>query len=340
MEFPSYVPHAVRVSMAARLEGDRIEASGWISALANAEAELLRVQQMQQDHTHDKDVSNKLRIEFTKATEHRDLLAAEVGCLQRLAYDARMQSAYARLVNLPDVTDANLCGFIHAAWAAMLNYTKYRDRMSDAADLASKVADAAGVLAGLLERAEASGWHRYFPSEFFNLSSLMEKTDHSPGDRDFHMWPGMRAFILGEREPSKEPPSEPRELPTTLRNKVVTATNLGPLDPKEETRDMLSYAWKTAPSMAKIIATMQREAQACTPAESGFIGAALASQKKNRKFEYLRAFGTLLRDEHRIELNADIMNAMAATATVVLNEPDLDVTYDDVRKALAAIRPL
>ena len=101
---------------------------------------------------------------------------------------------------------------------------------------------------------------------------------------------------------------------------------------------MLRYAWGTAPSMARIIATMQREAlNYAAAAEPGAIAAALATQKRNPKYEYLRAFGALLRDVHRMELTADTLKAMATTATVVLNEPDLDVTYDDVRKALATI---
>ncbi len=339
MDFPSYVPNAVRVSMAARLEGDRIEPSGWISALESAEVELLRVQQMQQDCAHDQAESNTLRIEFAKATEQRDQLAAEVACCQRLVHDSRMQPAYARLMSLPNVTDTHLSGFIHAAWAAMINYTKYRDRMTDAADLASKVAGAAGVLAGVLERAESSGWHGHFPPEFFALQSLMEKTEHAPDHRDRHMWPGMRDYILGRSEPALR---EPRELgdpskPPEIEIRFVSRGKAEPLDPDEERRNTLRYAWRTAPSVSRIIATLHRAALACTPAESGFIGAALTSQKKNRKVEYLRAFGALLRDEHSFEWTADTMNAMATTATVVLNEPDLVVTYDDVRKALATI---
>jgi len=44
-----------------------------------------------------------------------------------------------------------------------------------------------------------------------------------------------------------------------------------------------------------------------------------------------------LRNEHGFDLTAEIMNAMAVTATVVLNDADTDVTYDDVRKAVASI---
>ena len=97
---------------------------------------------------------------------------------------------------------------------------------------------------------------------------------------------------------------------------------------------MLRYAWGTAPSMARIIATMQREALAYVPTESGAIGAALASRKRNAKAEYVRAFAALLRDVHRIDCTAEVINAMAITASVVLNEPDDAVTPGDVRSAL------
>ena len=342
MEFPSYVPNAVRVSMAARLEGDRTEPSGWISALASAEAELIRVQQMQQDYRHDEAVSNTLRIEHAEATAHRDHLAAEVTCCQRLVHDARMQTAYALLVSLPNVTDADLSGFIYAAWAARMDYAKHRDQVKAADELAREVAKAAGALADLLRKAEGFVGP-YLPSEFFSMQSLLEKTEHDYSDRNFYMWPGMRRVVLGEpphdsgavTAPDPEP-SEPTE-PPKIEIRFVTPGEAEPIDPAEAARDALRYAWGTAPSMARIIATIQREAQNYAAAESGHIAAALATQKRNPKYEYLRAFGALLRDVHRMELTTDTMKAMATTATVVLNEPDLDVTYDDVRKALRPI---
>lgn len=337
MDFPSYVPNAVRVSMTTRLEGDQHISPGWISALASAEAELLRVEQMQKEYAHDEAVSNTLRVEFAKAKEFRDQLAAEVACCHRLVQDRRMQSAYAHLMNLPDVTDSQLSGFIHAAWAAMIDYTKYRIRMAEAADLADKVAVAAGTLADLLQSADSTGWHGYFPAEFFSLPSLMEKTEHADEDRNFLMWPGMRSYILGEPEPKQAVPREQIDVPDMVRFEIIPLNNAGPQDSDAATRDMLRYAWRTAPSVSRFISTLHRAALACAPTESGFIGAALASQKKNKKFEYLRAFGALLRDEHGIALATDVMKAMVTTTNVVLNEPDLDVSYDDVRKALATI---
>lgn len=122
-----------------------------------------------------------------------------------------------------------------------------------------------------------------------------------------------------------------------VRIELVPLTKAEPLDPDESTRDMLRYAWNTAPSVGRIVATLHRAALACAPTESGFIGAAIASRKRNREKEYLRGFAALLRDEHKIELTTDIMNAMATTATVVLNEPHVAVTYEDVRKALLTV---
>jgi hypothetical protein len=291
---------------------------------------------MQQDYGHDEAVSNTLRIEHAEATAHRDHLAAEVTCCQRLVHDARMQTVYALLVSLPNVTDADLSGFIYAAWAARMDYAKHRDQVKAADGLARDVAKAAGALADVLHKAEGFVGP-YLPSEFFSVRSLLEKTEHAPDDRDFHMWPGMRDYILGESDPAQVEPSELREPPEVVRIELVPLTRAAQRDPDEERRGMLHYAWATAPSMARFIATMQREALNYAAAESGHIAAALATQKRNPKYEYLRAFGALLRDGHRMELTTDTMKAMATTATVVLNDPDLVVTYDDVRKALATI---
>ncbi|HMO48502.1 MAG TPA: hypothetical protein PKB14_21065 [Rubrivivax sp.] len=68
------------------------------------------------------------------------------------------------------------------------------------------------------------------------------------------------------------------------------------------------------------------------PDGSGPVGAAISGRKHNPKIEYLRAFGALMRDVHRIDGSAVVV-AMAITATVVLNDPSVDVTPADVRSA-------
>lgn len=91
-----------------------------------------------------------------------------------------------------------------------------------------------------------------------------------------------------------------------------------------------TYAWSKAPYLDDILVKLAQISREFEPQESGFIAAAIGSQKRNAKTEYIRAFREFLKNEHRIELTPNIMNAMAKAATVALD--DVDVTYDDVRK--------
>jgi hypothetical protein len=68
---------------------------------------------------------------------------------------------------------------------------------------------------------------------------------------------------------------------------------------------------------------------------SAHIDAAIGSQKPNVKTEYIRALASLLaQGEDAITMTAVVRAAMAVTATVVLDDPDIEVSADDVRKAL------
>jgi hypothetical protein len=86
-----------------------------------------------------------------------------------------------------------------------------------------------------------------------------------------------------------------------------------------------------------LLDTLANAARSFNPSATGMIGAAIASRQRSPKTEYLRAFGKLLSDEHGFALTTPIVKAMAITANVVINLPDVDVTYDDVRKALARL---
>jgi hypothetical protein len=178
------------------------------------------------------------------------------------------------------------------------------------------------------------------PSELFSVQALLEKTEHAPGDRDFQMWTGMRRIILGQRPPDdRSAPSQSADqvAPTVPEVVFVSPGEAAPIDPDDATRRMLAYAWRTAPSMARVIATMQREAEAYVPTEQEPIASAISSRKRSAKAEYLRAFDRLLRDKHQIDSTAGIINAMAITATVVLHDPDDAVTAGDVRSAVTRL---
>ena len=93
---------------------------------------------------------------------------------------------------------------------------------------------------------------------------------------------------------------------------------------------------KLVDALLDMVASAARSFQ---PKIRGMAGAALASRQQNTKTEYLRAFAFLL-TVHRlpnfqIALTTPVMKAMAIAANVALNLPDVDVTYDDVRKALS-----
>lgn len=65
----------------------------------------------------------------------------------------------------------------------------------------------------------------------------------------------------------------------------------------------------------------------------GPIGAAMKSRKKTAKTAFLRAYGFRLRSEG-INFTPNVMNAMAGIASIVLQDQDIDVSYDDVRKTI------
>jgi len=117
---------------------------------------------------------------------------------------------------------------------------------------------------------------------------------------------------------------------------IVPAGEKAEIDPVEEARNTLRYAWGTAPDFSALLDTVAKAARGFKPSESGMIGAAIESRQRSPKTEYLRAFGNLL-TAHSFALTTPIMRAMATVANVVINLPDVDVTYDDVRKALARL---
>jgi len=91
----------------------------------------------------------------------------------------------------------------------------------------------------------------------------------------------------------------------------------------------------TVTPLSELLQTVSKAATDFEPSESGMVGAAINSRKRNSKIEYLRAFDSLLIEQHHFVLDKYIINAMVIAANVVINSPNIDVTYDDVRKAVA-----
>ena len=268
------------------------------------------------------------------------MLAGEVDCLRRLAHDARMADAFA-LLTREFTDDRQWRNFTYAAWAARVDFAKYRDRLKRAAELKDEIADAAETLAKLIHQFSKTGISG--PSELYSIPELLRQTDnHEMQGHNLAMWRSMRRHVLGDlpREdvPEAKPADGSGEPPTVEIVRVILAPEEKvKIDPVEEARNMLRYAWGTAPDFSALLGTMANAARAFKPSESGVGGQPIDRGQRSQKTEYLRAFGNLLTDVHKFALTTPIMQAMAIVANVVLSPDEIDVTYDDVRKALAKL---
>jgi len=341
MDFPAYVPAAVRAHITTLIEGDSRELQGWAASLASAERQLAKIEGAIETKTRrgEHEYLPSLRIQKAEAVAHRDMLAGEVDCLRRLAHDARMRDAFA-LLTREFTDDGQWRNFTYAAWAARVDFAKYRDRLKRAAELKGEIADAAETLAKLIRQFADTGING--PSELYSIPELLRQTDnHEMQDHNLHMWRSMRRHVLGDLPrrdiPEAKPEGENGEPMPTIEIVIVPMEGKPKIDPEEEARNMLRYAWGTAPDFSALLGTMANAARAFKPSETGMIGAAIESRQRSPKTEYLRAFGNLLTDVHRFALTTQTMQAMAIVANVVINLPDVDVTYDDVRKALAKL---
>lgn len=346
MKFPSYVPNTVRQYISARLYGDHIESRGCVSVLEEAKTEVRRLEQelneylqveqrLKAQFPESKSSSkvndaffDQLRIKIRQAKEFRDELVDQIALLERLGGDSRMLRVYALLDGALE-SDAQKTGFISAAYVADADYSRYRTKLKAAAKHAHLIAEKASELKALLHEAESSG---YCPPEFFSIPALLEKTEHDENDRNYSLWRSMRRVILGHPQTDTIQNVSQPEITVQF---VRPDQGGSPLDPAVAARNHARYMWEQSPDVGQMVGALQRAAEQFEPSLSGLTSEATMSRKSNRKSEFLRAFVTLLRNEHQIELTPDIMNAMALTANVVLELSDSDLaSYDDVRKAV------
>jgi len=338
MNFPAYVPAAVRAHITTLIEGDSNESHGWAASLTNLDETIVGIDRAIETYTRlgEDDYLTSLKIQKSDAQEHRDRLAADVDCLHRLGGDLRMRGAFA-LLTAEFSDEKEWSRFIYAAWAARIDFTKYRERLKRATELKNDIAESAKILANLIREFSKTGVNG--PNEFYSVSELLLKTDNFEMlEHNLYMWKSMRHHILGELPPPDVP--ETKDVVDSLGlvsfPKIVTfqVEERGNIDPEEETRNTLRYVWGIAPEFSALLDTVAQASLAFRPGESGMIGAAVESRQHSAKTAYIRAFGNLLTNSHGFVLSPPIMNAMAIVANVVINLPEIDVTNDDVRKAL------
>lgn len=339
MDFPAHVPAAVREKLSHYLDSSNGE-KGYIDLLKSAESDLaelvraieVRIQRGEVEYLPD---LNKKKAE---ATEYRDMIAGDVACLQRLAHDSRMRDAYA-LLTREFSADEQWAGFTFSAWAARVNFGKYRERVKRARELKAEIVDAAVNLASLLHRFSATGLCG--PDEFYSVPELLRQTDNRDiQSSNFEMWRAMRPHVLGDLTRAQQAAQNATRATRTEAEKAPKfVVHFGPggeteADPKQQERDLLRYAWQLAPDLPAILQTVATAARNFQPSETGMIGAAIDTRQRSPKTEYVRAFANRLTESYGLTLTTGIRKAMAVTANVVIDLPDVDVSDDDVRKAL------
>ncbi|MDX7849660.1 hypothetical protein SJR91_19180 [Aeromonas caviae] len=338
MDFPAYTPAAVRVLITTLIEGDSREQQGWASSLANAEEILSGIERTIESFLQRgrEDYLPSLRVQRAEALAHRNSVAVEVACLCRLGQDPRMAEPFALLTRIFS-DDKQWENFIRAAWAAHQDFAKSRDKSKRAADQAGVVVNSIKTVINAIDHFSDIGISG--PDELYSIPALLRQTDnHADRGRNLHMWRGLRGYLLGdqpEREMPKVKPALVSDEPFPILNvQFMPADKSIVIDPAEELRNSLRYAWDTAPTLTALLGTLANVMRDFRPSQSDVIEAATSSRQHSQKSEYLRAFGYLLAKQYHFTLTKPLMQAMAIAANVVINSPDTIVTYDDVSKAL------
>lgn len=332
-----WVPQPIVEFVNVRLYGDEIEPVGWHDILQMRETELSKTEGLLRSLSLGDDRTSKdnLRRDAASIRMWVKDLRRQIANLERLISDNRMQEAYDYL--RPEFTqEMQWKGFAAAAWGADIDFQVYRKRVKDTKEHSQKIAQAAEELADLLEASFGIPW----PSEFASVKELLRRTDnHEMNDHNFYMWANMRQYILGEWESraNKSLPksgavdAEPETASPTIE--IRSAEFTGDEDREERLRNEINYVWGVSPPLSALLRVLAKEARSFIPSQYGAIAEAISKRQHNAKTEYIRAFAHILRDRN-IALTDRVRKALAVAATVMLNDEDIVISDEDVRKTL------
>lgn len=347
MEFAEFVPPVVRNYIAALVEGSA-EAPGWGAQLPPAEADLAKVTMKM--HTAKGTAREAVKKEQRQAAQHVEILERSAMSLTRLGTDERMRDCFKNLKEAA-LTDQQLKRFISIASSAYRNYAIDRDRRKHAAELRDAVWKSATKLSKLL-RELSEMVVPSFPLELYSIRHLIMQThfpesgiDPATGQRERNStedayWRSLRSRVLG-REPTAPDPTaavDPSGDVTGVVARWLTDEEAAPSADVQKVDDPgPHYIWAQSPPVFSLVDAIAAAASEFEPRDFELVEAAIKSRQtsKSQNKEYLRAFGKLLETESLdIARTRPVINAIAVAATVVLDDPDLVVTYDDVVKAI------
>jgi len=256
VNFPNYVPAAVRKYITLILDGTDIEPQGLKKQLSESKVGLQKINRTlsYSIEQNDQNASDVFRKDEAVVKETCAYLEREIACLEQLATDPRMKDVYINLENeFADQPAMKWQEFIFAAQSANIDFSIYRENIKKAKELSKKVSINAKKLSELLHETENIGFSNW-PHEFFSAPAFLQTLSYATDGFEHY--------------------------------------------------------------------------------EIGMVGAALSSRKSCVKTQYIRAFAEGLFNSSRLEKTIAVMHAIATVTTIVLNDPDIDATYDDVKKAL------
>jgi hypothetical protein len=291
MRFPAYVPAAIRLHVSKLMPA--------LAALTDPERALdfvrqyFEVQNKTGDYYHRR-FNSFMDEHLATLIEKRNRtseLMSHKECLVRLANDERMRQAYADLSRQFDDDER----WHKLAWAATTSDIEFRPHMiglAHAAGLCERISDVSDYLCYLLD--EIDDTNVEIPA-FYAMSALVKEEGEEL--MDDLLWLRVRTVIAQVAEKAEV---------TAIK---IRKRQLDARDP---------FAWRF------------RQIEYNSPHQS-VLASALKTRQSNRKTQYLRAFGCGLTLDDPGALTPTVQKAMADIATVMINDPDIVVTYDDVR---------
>ena len=324
MEFCNFVPEAARSYIIEMINGEPSKWDGLQRIVDKTKEQLDQLLEKNQEKSRQGNLLTAEEVrEQRRATAHYEQRLGDLEAVQRLGTDYQMEQAYKALKKRSN-EDEPLRRFLHAAWGARIDFLRHREALDRATVLSKEIAvDAEHLSAKIRDLFET--FHDT-PLELHSISELLRQTDNNELDGyNRGMWRIHRGLILGD------PPSEPTASSSNQEDRKVEPS---PPTVEELYRRDLRYAWGVAPDFTELLSKISEIMGEFVPRKHGYIGAGISSREANEKTAYIRSFHKLLKDEHGFEICLLMKKAMAAVTAVMLNNPDIEVTTDDVTKAI------
>jgi len=313
MNFPSYVPKVIKDYVRHYVEGTpKLDWEGWIACINQYQQRIVGVEDALKNPQLRTVERRKLLAELHDTQDGLNRFQRDVDCLTRLACDKRMAEVYP-LVKSIIKTDKAWERLISSAWHALADYGQYRDSMEQAIILNEDIRKTAEKLSFLLNKLYDTGVN--IPDEFCHIPSLIESSCYPNDSHSYYIWDVCKKYTVGNFSHNTNHTPQQRGIINHLR-----------------------YSWEKAPPVSMLLDTMVSVAEEYEPSfQSEIAATATSSRKRNHKSDYIRAYCKLLMTKD-FELSGKLINSIAIICNVVINEADIDVSSDDVRKIVEKLK--